>query len=270
MLKFAAACLRYLGQVLFIFLVVAAAIFISLPAVALIWRSLLDHAWNIPLDERVIQAISLTFKTTAYSMILVVLMGTPLAYVLARWKFTGKRLLNILVELPIVLPPAVAGLGLLIALGRRGMVGSSLDEFFGIRFAFTQTAVIIAQTFVAMPFYVRPAQIGFQNVDPEVESAALVDGANAFWRFVFVTFPLSRRALLSGLLMGWARALGEFGATILFAGSLPGRTQTMTLLIYNIFEQNITAAVWTALLLVAIAAVIIAMTQFLGRTSDIQ
>ena len=262
------ACLGYVGHALFILLVAGASAFISLPVVALIWRSIHSQAWNIPLDERVIQAILLTFKTTAYSMVLILLLGTPLAYALARWKFTGKRLINVLVELPVVLPPAVAGLGLLIALGRRGLLGPTLEAY-GIRLAFTQSAVILAQTFVAMPFYVRAAQIGFQNVDPEIESAALVDGANAFWRFMFVTFPLSRRALLAGLLMSWARALGEFGATILFAGSLPGRTQTMTLLIYNIFEQNITAAVWTALLLIAIAAIIITLTQFLGKTSDI-
>lgn len=248
---------------------IAAAIgLISLPIVALVWRSIESQAWTIPLDERVGQAIFLTLKTTGYSMALIVILGTPLAYALAHWKFWGKRWVNVLVELPIVLPPAVAGLGLLMAFGRRGMLGPILWSEFGIRLPFTQEAVILAQTFVAMPFYVRSAQLGFQNVDPEVENAALVDGANALSRFVFVTFPLARRAMLMGALMGWARALGEFGATILFAGSLPGRTQTMTLLIYNIFEQNISAAVWTALLLILIAGLVIVITQWLDRTTD--
>jgi molybdate transport system permease protein len=266
MRKVLMACLGYLGQALFILLVLGAIAFISLPVLGLIWRSIASQAWTIPLDERVGQSILLTFKTTAYSMLLILLFGTPLAYALGRRNFPGRRLINVLIELPIVLPPAVAGLGLLMAFGRRGMLGPTLEDV-GLRIAFTQIAVILAQTFVAMPFYIRAAQLGFQNVDPEVESAALVDGADAFQRFVFVTFPLSRRALLSGLLMSWARALGEFGATILFAGSLPGRTQTMTLLIYNIFEQNISAAVWTALLLIAIAVVVIIVVQILERSS---
>lgn len=262
------ACLSYAGQALLILLLLVAIGFVSLPLIALIWASIRDQAWAIPLDERVMQAILLTFRTSAYSMSLIILLGTPLAYALARWRFWGRRLLNVLVELPIVLPPAVAGLGLLMAFGRRGMLGATLYSQFDIRITFTQTAVILAQTFVAMPFYVRAAHIGFEGVDKEVESAALVDGANAFWRFVFITFPLSRRALLTGLLMSWARALGEFGATILFAGSLPGRTQTMTLLIYNIFEQNITSAIWTGLILIGIAAIVILITQFLGHNQD--
>jgi molybdate transport system permease protein len=114
-----------------------------------------------------------------------------------------------------------------------------------------------------MPFYIRAAQIGFHSVDREIEQAALVDGATSFTRFLYVTLPLSRRALISGALISWARALGEFGATIFFAGSLPGRTQTMTLLIYNIFERDINAAIWTSLLLIGIAALVVGITRLL-------
>lgn len=262
------ACLSYMGQALFMLLLLAAIAFIGLPMVALLWRSWQDHAWKNTFDERLIHALLLTFETTAYSLIIIILLGTPLAYILARWQFWGKRLINVMVELPIVMPPAVAGLGLLMAFGRRGMVGTVLYDEFGLRLAFTQEAVVLAQTFVAMPFYTRSAQLGFSGVDTEIENAALVDGASPFWRFVFVTLPLSWRAVLAGLLMSWARAIGEFGATILFAGSVSGRTQTMTLLIYNIFEQDIGAAVWTALLLIVLAALIILVTQLLVKQSS--
>lgn len=256
------------GLSLFLALAIVATLLLSLPVVALIWRSFQDKAWSLELDPRVGQAISLSFRTTFVSVIIIVVVGTPLSYILARWQFRGKRIVNALVELPIVMPPAVAGLGLLVAFGRRGLIGKFLFEDLGIRLVFSPAAVVMAQIFVAMPFFLRAAQLGFQNVDREIENAALVDGANPFTRFLFVTFPLSRRALLAGLLMSWARALGEFGATILFAGSLPGRTQTMTLLIYSTFEQNISAAIWTGLMLIGIAVVVIAVTQFLVNPSQ--
>lgn len=258
------------GLTLFIGLAISSILLLSLPILALLWRSYQEQAWSMNLDPRVWQAVQLSLRTTLISVLIIVIIGTPLAYILARWGFRGKRIINALVELPIVMPPAVAGLGLLIAFGRRGVFGKFLFEELGIRLVFSSAAVIIAQTFVAMPFYVRAAQLGFQNVDREVENAALVDGANALTRFLFVTFPLSRRSLLAGLLMSWARALGEFGATILFAGSLPGRTQTMTLLIYSTFEQNITAAIWTGLVLIAIAVVVIILTQILVNPSQDQ
>jgi molybdate transport system permease protein len=255
------------GFSLFLALATIATLLLSLPVVALVWRSFQDKAWAVELDPRVWQAISLSFRTTFVSIIIIVVVGTPLAYILARWQFRGKRIINALVELPIVMPPAVAGLGLLMAFGRRGLFGKFLFEELGIRLVFSPAAVVMAQTFVAMPFFLRAAQLGFQQVDREIENAALVDGANAVTCFLYVTYPLARRSLLAGLLMSWARALGEFGATILFAGSLPGRTQTMTLLIYSMFEQNISAAIWTGLLLIGVAVVVIVITQFLVNPS---
>jgi molybdate transport system permease protein len=183
---------------------------------------------------------------------------------LAFRRFWGKNALETLVELPVILPPSVAGLGLLMAFGRRGLLGPLLEELFGWRIPFTMAAVVLAQTFVALPFYVRAGQLGFQAIDPELQNAARVDGASALARFVYITLPLARRALLAGLLMSWARALGEFGATILFAGSLSGRTQTLSLLIYNIFEQDIGAAVWTALLMIALAAGLLVLARILA------
>jgi len=250
----------------FVAVVISAVAFLSLPILALIWRTGRDRAWQLPPDERVLRAIEFSLKTTGISLVCILVLGTPLAYALARWRFPGKRLATVLVDLPIVLPPAAAGLGLLVAFGRRGLLGPSLDDWFGIRLAFTQTAVVMAQTFVAFPFYVRSAQIGFRAVDSEVENAALVDGASRLECFIYVTLPISRRALVSGALVSWARALGEFGATIFFAGNLLGRPQTMPLLIYSIFESDVEAAIWTALILIAAAACVIFLARLLTRT----
>jgi molybdate transport system permease protein len=263
--QLALSFLRLAGWGGIILIICSAIAFISLPILALIWRTVRDRAWQIPLDERVPRAIEFSLKTTAISLFFIVVLGTPLAYALARWRFPGKRLANVLIDLPIVLPPAVAGLGLLVAFGRRGLLGPILDDWFGIRLAFTQAAVVMAQTFVAFPFYVRTAQVGFRAVDPEIEKAALVDGASHMECFMYVTFPLSRRALLSGGLVSWARALGEFGATIFFAGNLLGRPQTMPLLIYSIFENDVDAATWTALILIGAAACIIFLARLLTR-----
>jgi len=254
------------GRVGILIAIASGVVFISLPIIALIWRTVRDQAWQLPLDERVPRAIEFSLQTTGISLFIILLFGTPLAYALARWSFPGKHLVNLLIELPIVLPPAVAGLGLLVAFGRRGLLGPILDDWFGIRLAFTQAAVVMAQTFVAFPFYVRTAQISFREFDPEIENAAMVDGANRFESFIFVTFPIARRALLSGALVSWARALGEFGATIFFAGNLLGRPQTMPLLIYSIFENDVDAATWTALILIGIAACAITLARLLTHT----
>jgi molybdate transport system permease protein len=260
--------MKVISQSIVFFLVISTTIFISLPIVALLWRSVREQAWTLPLDGRVPSAIEFSFKTTTISIFFILLFGTPLAYALARWHFPGKFLISVLVDLPIVLPPAVAGLGLLVAFGRQGLLGPVLYDLFGVRLVFTQAAVVIAQMFVALPFYIRAAQIGFQGVDSEIENAALVDGANAFWRFIYITLPLSRRALLNGGLIAWARALGEFGATIFFAGNLLGRPQTMTLLIYNIFESDVDAAIWTSLILIVVATLVVAFTRLLVREEN--
>jgi molybdate transport system permease protein len=165
-----------------------------------------------------------------------------------------------------ILPPAVAGLALLLTFGRRGLVGGALDSI-GITIPFTPFAVILAQTFVAAPFYIRAAQVGFLSVSKEIEDAARVDGAPSLALFLRITLPLSSRALAAGLILCWARALGEFGATILFAGSLQGRTQTMPLLIYNIIERDLDAAVWTGLILIALALVAMIISQALARSA---
>ena len=255
------------GRGLIILLASGAVLLVVVPLGALGWRSVQEQAWTLVSQDAVRQAVRLSFRTTLISLGIILMLGTPLAYILARWSFRGKKLVSVLIQLPIVLPPAVAGLALLITFGRRGLLGPALQAW-DIRIVFTEKAVILAQIFVAMPFYVRAGQAGFRGVSREVEDAALVDGATSWGQFLYVTFPLSRKALVSGALLSWARALGEFGATILFAGSLQGRTQTMPLLIYSTFERNVDAAIWTALILVGLAFLVLVSVLILSRENE--
>ncbi len=243
---------------------IIALLFLTLPIVALVGRAISVQAWNELPQSGILAAILLSFVTTMLTLLLIILFGTPLAYVFARRRFPLRRALNILLELPIVLPPAVAGLALLVAFGRRGVFGDALAAF-GISLPFTTAAVVVAQTFVSAPFYIRSAQIGFQAVPREIEDAARVDGASGWSLFRFVTLPLASRPLAAGLVLSWARALGEFGATILFAGSLQGRTQTMPLLIYNILERDINASIWAGVLLIGLAGLALLFSQWLRR-----
>jgi molybdate transport system permease protein len=173
--------------------------------------------------------------------------------------------LDTLIDLPMVLPPAVAGIALLLAFGRRGLFGQYLNDM-GIDIAFTQTAVVLAQLFVAAPFYVKAAAVGFAAIDQELEQAAALDGANGWQIFRLITLPLAWTALLGGAVMTWARALGEFGATIIFAGNFPGRTQTMPLAIYLGFELDLNIALTLAVILLAVSfLVLLVIKGLLGQ-----
>jgi molybdate transport system permease protein len=256
-----------IGSVVVSLLGLVAFLFLVLPIAALILRSIQNQAWVAVPDSVIPDAIWLSLSSTALCVLLTLLFGTPLAYILARRQIPFKRLINVFVELPIVLPPAVAGLALLLTFGRRGLFGPVLSEF-GISIPFTFFAVVLAQTFVAAPFYIRSAQVGFQGVSWEIEAAARVDGAGGLQVFWLITLPLARNALATGLILCWARALGEFGATILFAGSLQGRTQTMPLLIYNVIERDINAAIWTGLILITLALAALVISQWLSRSDE--
>lgn len=258
--------LRYSEVFLFLFGGVGL-VFLVLPVLALIIRAVDTRAWDSVPTSGIPDAIWLSFASTLMTLVITLLFGTPLAYILARRNFPLRRLVSVIVELPIVLPPAVAGLALLITFGRRGLLGPLLGEF-GISLPFTLGAVVLAQTFVAAPFYIRAAQVGFSSVAREVEAAARVDGAGSLKLFWWITLPLASRALAAGLVLSWARALGEFGATILFAGSLQGRTQTMPLLIYNVIERDINAAIWTGLILIGLAGMALILSQWLARNAD--
>ncbi len=200
----------------------------------------------------VAQALQLSLMTTLISVLLMTVLGTPLAYWLARGHVPGRSVIETLLDLPIVLPPAVAGLALLMTFGRRGVFGSAL-ALLGISLPFTTIAVVMAQVFVAAPFFIRSAQTGFASVPREIEEGASDLGANSWGVFRHVTFPLAAPALLSGVILSGARALGEFGATILFAGNFAGRTQTMPLAIYQAMESDLGAALALATVLVFIS-----------------
>ena len=201
-------------------------------------------------------ALRVTVETNLVAMALIILFGTPTAYLLATRRFRGKALLVTLVELPLVLPPAVAGIGLLAAFGRLGLLGGTLDGL-GIDIAFTKVAVVLAVTFVASPFYVRTAIAAFEAVDPDLVSASRTLGAGPGRTFVRVALPLAGGGLGAGAALAFARGLGEFGATIMFAGSLQGVTQTLSLAVYQEFDVEFDNALAIGALLVVASALIL-------------
>lgn len=225
-----------------------------------------EGLWSTLRQPIVTEALRLSVMTSLSSLCLAIVLGTPLAYLLARRRFRGAALLDTLIDLPMVLPPTVAGVALLMAFGRRGVLGAWLDAI-GIQISFTTFAVILAQSFVSIPFYIRAARAGFQSVDQELERVAYTLGHTPFSVFLRVTVPLAFPALLGGAVMAWARALGEFGATIMFAGNFLGRTQTMPLAIYSAMESDLTAAlVLSAILIVVSFSVLFGVRLLLHRS----
>jgi molybdate transport system permease protein len=247
------------------------ALFLALPVVVLIGRAVAGGALAEALGATaVLNALGLSLITTTVSLALTVAVGTPLAWVLARRRFRGSTILEAIVDLPIVLPPSVAGLALLLVFGRRGLLGGPLTVI-GLEIPFTTLAVILAQTFVAAPFFVRAARAGIDGVDRQLEDAARDLGAAERHVFSRVTIPLAAPALAAGLVMSWARALGEFGATIMFAGNVTGRTQTLPLVVYSRFqagdlEASIAAA--SVLVLAAFGVLIAVRVLRWGRVLD--
>jgi molybdate transport system permease protein len=207
----------------------------------------------------VTDALLVSLKANAIAQAFVLLFGTPLAYVLATRRFPGRSLGIVLVELPLVLPPAVAGIGLIAAFGRLGLLGGTLDAF-GIRLGLTQAAVVIAVAYVSSPFYIRQAIAVFEGVDEDLVAAARTLGAGRGRTFFRVVLPLSRRGVAAGEALAFARGLGEFGATIMFAGSLQGVTQTLPLAIYQEFALDFTTALaMSAILVVVSGALLVAL-----------
>ena len=241
-----------LGRVFAYFVSGCLLLFLIVPLIALLLRALEAELWQQFTQPAVAQAVRLSLITATISTLITVFMGTPLAYLLARRQVPARAAIETLLDLPIVLPPAVAGLALLLAFGRRGLLGPALEPW-GIQLPFTTVAVIMAETFVAAPFFIRSAQSGFAGVPAQLEESASDLGASNWRVFRRVTLPLAGTALLSGVILSWARALGEFGATILFAGNFIGRTQTMPLAIYQALETNPEAAIAIAALLILIS-----------------
>ncbi|MCB9520808.1 MAG: molybdate ABC transporter permease subunit [Myxococcales bacterium] len=214
-----------------------------------------------------VAAIRVSLVTSAVALSAIVAGGTPLAWWLARARRPWASVVEVLVDLPLVLPPAVLGVALLATFGRNGIFGPALGGL-GVAAAFTPAAVVIAQVVVAAPFYIRAATTAFRAVDPDLFGVARTLGAGPVEAFVRVVVPCSRRALVAGAALTWARALGELGATLLFAGSLPGRTQTMPVAILSAFEADVRVAVALSLTLLAIGAVTLAALHRLGRGAD--
>jgi molybdate transport system permease protein len=233
------------------------ALFFVLPLAGLVWRA----PWSSLAAElgapEVRQALWLSLVCSGWATALSVAFGVPLAWVLARGQFPGRRLLRALTTLPMVLPPVVGGVALLLAFGRRGLAGQWLDAWFGVRLPFTTAGAVLAATFVAMPFLVLTAEAGFRSADRRLEEAARTLGARPGAVFRRVTLPLVRPSLTAGAVLAWARALGEFGATITFAGNFPGETQTMPLKVYLLLETRPEAAIVLSLVLLAVSLAVL-------------
>lgn len=246
--------------------------FLAIPVVALFLRVPLGEMLSRLDDDVVRDALIVTARTNAVAFVLTILVGTPAAYLLARRRFRGRTLVVTLVELPLVLPPAVAGIGLLAAFGRLGLLGDTFGAL-GLTVGFTQTAVVLAILFVAGPFYVRQAIAAFEALDDDLILAARTLGAGpgrAFWR---VALPMSAGGLAAGATLSLARGIGEFGATIMFAGSLQGVTQTVTLAIYDQLSVDFEVALAIGALLVVVSALVLVCMKlvlqwrFSGSTS---
>jgi molybdate transport system permease protein len=243
-------------------------ILLALPVALLLWRGASAGISGYLTEPSVIHAARLSILTSVMSMLITVLLGTPLAYLLARWSFRHKAWIEMIVDLPIVLPPMVAGIGLLLTFGRNSVLGAALDQI-GIRLPFTTAAVVFAQIFVSSPLFIRAARLGFSAVRPEMIEAAYTDGASEVVIFWFIMLPLASRAMLNGLILCWARAFGEFGATIIFAGNLENVTQTMPLVIFNGFETNLEIALTISLLLILLSAGILFALRMVERDTYI-
>ncbi len=242
-------------------------LFLALPVATLLSQSLvLDFQLTGLAADQVRQALLLSLQTSVAATLLTVGLGTPLAFLLAKgllptWITRG---VIVLVELPLILPPVVAGVALLLVFGRVGWLGQWLYAA-GMPVAFTPTAVILAQLFVASPFFIRSAVVGLENIDLEIENASALDGASFGQMLRHITLPLACNALVTGGIMTWARALGEFGATLIFAGNFPGRTQTMPMVIYLGFDIDMAVSLSLAGILLLVALVVLTLARWVQR-----
>ena len=234
-------------------LAIVAVAFFALPFIGLVWRMPWSSVWSTLTASGVGAALRLSIICSLWATALSTVFGVPLAWLLARVDFPGRAFVRALSTLSMVLPPVVGGVALFFAIGRRGLFGQYLDRWFGITIPFTTAAVVIAQTFVAMPFLVLTVEAALRQLDRRYDEAARTLGASRWYAFRRVTLPAIRPALVAGAVLAWARALGEFGATITFAGNYPGTTQTMPLVIYIARESDQDKAIVLSLVLIAVS-----------------
>ena len=242
-------------------LAAVAFVFLVLPLVGLVqqvsWGDLADDLSTPQARD----ALRLSIECSLWATLLAVVFGVPLAWVLARVAFPGRSIVRALTLLPMVVPPVVGGVGLFSAFGRNGLVGQYLYDWFGVQLTFSMAGVIMAETFVAMPFLVVTVEAALRSVDRRYEDAAATLGAGRLAVFRRVTLPLVRPGLIAGAALAWARALGEFGATITFAGNIQGRTQTMPLAVYLLLESHPEVAIGLSVVLVAVCVAVLALLR---------
>jgi molybdate transport system permease protein len=246
--------------VLFAVLAATGVVFFVAPLVGLLYRAPWETALGELTSPEAVTALRLSFVVSLAATAVALMLGVPLAWVYARVPFPGRDVVRALTTLPMILPPVVGGVALLFAFGRRGLFGQALDAIFGIRLPFTTAGAILAATFVAMPFLVLTVEAGLRSMDRRYEDAARTLGAGRWLVFRRVTLPLIAPSIFSGAVLCWARALGEFGATITFAGNLPGTTQTLPLAVYIALETRPEVAIMLSLVLLAVSlAILVAM-----------
>ncbi len=232
-------------------------VFFGLPLLGLLWRAPWSDLWSVLGERASRDALRLSLECSLAATALSVVFGTPVAWMLARTSFPGRGFVRALAILPLVLPPVVGGVALFYAFGRRGLAGQWLDRWFDIRLPFTIWAAILAETFVSMPFFVLTVEGALRGLDARYEEAAATFGARRWTVLRRVTLPMIAPSLAAGMALSWARALGEFGATITFAGSFPGRTQTLPLAIYLAFENDDPAGIILSIVLLVVSVVVL-------------
>ena len=237
--------------------------FFALPLVGLLWRAPWSDLRSLLGTGSSLDALRLSLICSTSSAAISLLAGVPLAWLLARVPFPGRSLVRAMTTLSMVLPPVVGGVALFLAFGRHGLVGQWLDRWFGLQIPFSTAGVIVAETFVSMPFLIFTVEAAIRSADRTTEDASRTLGGSRWYTFRRVTVPAIRPALIAGVVLAWARALGEFGATITFAGNFPGRTQTLPLVVYLGMESNPQQAIALALVLVVVSLVV--LTAFRDR-----
>ncbi|MFA5332300.1 MAG: ABC transporter permease [Methanoregula sp.] len=248
-------------------LIAAVTLYLVLPIISIFLRITPEMFFETLHDQNVISALWLSLFTTAITLIIVICVGTPFAYFHSRYSYPGKVVVDTLIDLPLVLPPAVAGVALLVLYGRVGLLGQYFNMI-GIQIAFTTLAVIMAQVFVASPFYLRQAKSLFEQMDPAYEQTSRTLGASSVRTLFLVTLPMTASGLISGAVMTFGRALGEFGATIMFAGNLPGVTQTMPLAVYVGMQGNVNVGLTISILLVIISFTIMIAVRLIQKREE--
>lgn len=248
-------------------LIVAVTLYLALPIIAIFLRITPEQFFATVQNPDVISALWLSLFTTVITLIIVIAIGTPFAYYHSRYSYPGKVIVDTLIDLPLVLPPAVAGVALLMLYGRVGLLGRYFNMV-GIQIAFTTLAVIMAQIFVASPFYLRQAKSLFEQIDPAYEQTSRTLGASSIRTLFLVTLPMTTSGLISGAVMTFGRALGEFGATIMFAGNVPGTTQTMPLAVYVGMQGDVYVGLTISILLVIISFAIMIAVRLIQKREE--